>query len=119
MRLEYFFIPPPHLHSLCGFAALSLSFSFQALCLSQVKRRCGSAPEKALYEGMTWECLLDRLLTQRPLVFMDACDEYQLLGQHRDSSGVGGFERIGTEEERGPLRLSQLLSYDEMYICGG
>eukprot|EP00906_Rhabdomonas_costata_P004018 RCo006027 len=80
----------------------------------EVKRKTGSAREKELYSGMTWAVLLDRLISQRPLVFMDSTDEYHLVGPRRE--GAGGFEQIGTDQEAGALQLKELLSYDEMAL---
>ena len=80
------------------------------------KKRLGSAVERRLYAAMAPVDLLDRMLRCRPLAFLNASDDYRL----RDgvTQGSGGFERIGTADEvAGPLRLEQLMSYDEMAIA--
>ncbi|EOD10519.1 hypothetical protein EMIHUDRAFT_465264 [Emiliania huxleyi CCMP1516] len=82
----------------------------------RTKKRLGSAVERRLYAAMTPAALLDRMLRCRPLAFLNASDDYRL----RDgvTQGSGGFERIGTaDESAGPLRLEQLMSYDEMAIA--
>ena len=82
----------------------------------RTKQRLGSAVERRLYASMTPAALLDRMLRCRPLAFLNASDDYRL----RDgvTQGSGGFERIGTADEvAGPLRLEQLMSYDEMAIA--
>lgn len=73
----------------------------------------GAKQEKALYAAITQEQFIDRLLKKRPLVFWLSDDEYV----SRDlESGAGGFEAIGTDEEKAPLVLEKYLSYDEMQI---
>ena len=82
----------------------------------RTKQRLGSAVERRLYAAMTPAALLDRMLRKRPLAFLSKSDDYRL----RDgvTQGSGGFERIGTADEgAGPLRLEQLMSYDEMAIA--
>ncbi|WP_068469007.1 ADP-ribosylhydrolase MavL family protein [Candidatus Protochlamydia phocaeensis] len=77
------------------------------------KRQTGSAIEKALYQTLSPEEFLDRLLSKRPLMFMQASDQYLLRDGKRDE---GGFETIGTAQEQSPLCLSDYLSYDEMQL---
>ncbi len=78
-----------------------------------LKREQGSPIERALYAGMHEVDFVSRLLSRRPLAFLNATDSYLL----RDGSrGDGGFEAIGTADEREPLTLRDLLSYDEMAI---
>jgi len=77
------------------------------------KRQNGSEVEKRLYQNMDVQELIDRLLKKRPVVFIDSRDLYML----RDGSeGQGGFDKIGTEEERSPLVLNEYISYDEMLL---
>jgi len=82
------------------------------------KRAFGSGVERRLYADMDWYGLLGRILTKRPLVFITDTDTYML----RDGTeGSGGFEQIGTDHERSPLLLDDLMSYDEMQLsalCG-
>jgi len=77
------------------------------------KKQHGSTIEKKLYEKMSVHDFIERLLTKRPLMFMNANDSYLL----RDGTvGHGGFETIGTAQEKSPLILKDYLSYDEMQI---
>ncbi len=78
------------------------------------KKAHGSAVEKQLYTSMKPTAFLDRLLTQRPLMFMQANDAYLLRDGQR---GSGGFDTIGTAQEKSPLILRDYLSYDEMQIA--
>jgi len=77
------------------------------------KKRHGSQKEKTLYEKMTAEQFIDRLLKKRPLAFLGASDQYLLPGGF---FGIGDFETIGTDNEQGELILENCLSYDEMAI---
>ncbi len=80
----------------------------------QLKRAHGSSVERDLYRAIpTVEAFFDRLLRCRPLAFLTASDSYLLKS---GEAGAGGFEAIGTERERAPLRLARLLSYDEMQL---
>ncbi|HZW61086.1 MAG TPA: DUF4804 domain-containing protein [Candidatus Babeliales bacterium] len=79
-----------------------------------LKRTQGSEIEQALYATMNRASFITRLLSKRPLMFMNASDDYLL----RDGStrGSGGFESIGTDDEAAPLVLANYLSYDEMQL---
>lgn len=78
------------------------------------KRKHGSDVEKTLYASMDGLAFSDRLLQKRPLMFMTETDQYVL----RDGTqGNGGFETIGTDQEKAPLVLQEYLSYDEMQIA--
>lgn len=74
----------------------------------------GSNVEKAYYKGMGKENFVTRLLTKRPLAFLNTSDDYRL----RDgiTRGSGGFQTIGTDAQKAPLILQDYLSYDEMEI---
>lgn len=77
------------------------------------KRKWGTEKEQALYHHMTPSQFINRLLHKRPLVFMNRLDHYLL----RDgTTGEGGFETIGTLDEKDPLTLENYLSYEEMSI---
>lgn len=77
------------------------------------KAEHGSVVEKALYTGMTSSQFITRLLARRPLMFQTRADVWLLpTGQ----SGNGGFENVGTDDEKPPLALSEVISYDEMQI---
>lgn len=78
------------------------------------KRMHGSKKEKALYQNISTENFIKRLIIKRPLMFMTPSDTYLL----RDGSkGNGGFENIGTSSEEMPLTLDNYLSYEEMEIA--
>lgn len=79
----------------------------------KIKQAFGTPQEKLLYAGMTTEQFLDRLLKKRPLMFMNIEDDYLL---RNGLEGSGGFEEIGTKEEKPPLVLKDYLSYDEMQL---
>lgn len=79
----------------------------------EIKKSHGSLVEKQLYRNMNTEEFVDRLIQKRPLAFLTSRD-YSLL---RNGALVeGGFEWIGTDQERPPLCLQDYLSYDEMAI---
>ena len=77
------------------------------------KRAHGSAVEKALYARMTPVELVTRFLARRPLAFLNESDDYRLTDGR---TGSGGWDAIGTAEE-GSLRLSELMSYDEVALA--
>ncbi|MCW5583832.1 MAG: DUF4804 domain-containing protein [Gammaproteobacteria bacterium] len=77
------------------------------------KKEHGTEKEKELYEKMTPEAFIERLLTKRPVVFMGDTDDYILRNGER---GSGGFEKIGTDQEVPPLVLADYISYEEMEI---
>ena len=79
----------------------------------QAKRAHGSAVEKAVYARMTPVELVTRFLTRRPLAFLNESDDYRLTDGR---TGSGGWDAIGTAEE-GSLRLSELMSYDEIALA--
>ncbi|KAJ8970411.1 hypothetical protein NQ317_006184 [Molorchus minor] len=77
------------------------------------KRQNGSAIEKKLYENMSLLQFVSRLLKNRAVMFMDIHDDYILLD---GSVGSGGWETIGTPDEKPPLILQNCLSYDEIKL---
>jgi hypothetical protein len=81
-----------------------------------MKLKWGSPKERGVYEGMCVRRFLTRLLSQRPLTFMNADDQYRLrTGQ--SGTGAESFLRIGTDLEERPLVLASYLSYDEMQVA--
>ena len=80
-----------------------------------LKRESGTPIEQALYATLVPSTLVTRLLTQRPLMFMTAVDQFVLKGGF-DGADAAGFDAIGTADERAPLHLASLLSYEEMQV---
>ena len=79
-----------------------------------LKRRAGSEVERRVYAAMGTADFIARLLSRRPLVFMDVRDAYLLqTGEH----GEGGFFSINTDAESPPLVMSRYLTYDEMEVA--
>ena len=86
----------------------------------RIKAASGSPIEQRVYTGMGADGLLDRLLTKRPLAFVEGRDCFLLQdGRH----GQGGFQKIGSAEDTGPPgppgapgSLADLQSYDEMAL---
>jgi len=78
------------------------------------KKTHGSAVEKNLYNTMTVDGFINRLLVNRPMMFMNSSDDYLLRNKQ---SGSGGFENIGKDHEKAPLVLKDYLSYEEMQIA--
>ncbi|KAI8423800.1 hypothetical protein MSG28_012811 [Choristoneura fumiferana] len=64
----------------------------------------GSAIEKALYRVMTVPELIDRILKKRAISFMNSQDH------------EGGWETVGTLQQKPPLTLDNCLSYDELKL---
>ena len=79
----------------------------------EVKCKSGSAQEQKFYAGMIPAQLVTRLLSKRPLAFLNDYDSF-LLTDGR--SGASGFEAIGKDEEVN-LLLPDLISYDEIAIA--
>lgn len=88
------------------------------------KRQHGSVHEKRLYATMTWQQLISRFFTHRPLTFMGSGD-YTMLryGLTMDHDADLEWDRNGTEDQHlnRYLTLEEYLSYDEMMLsslCG-
>lgn len=77
------------------------------------KKINGTEIEKKLYAEMTLPEFFDRLIAKRPIVFY-LPDDTSVLQDH--TTITGGFETIGTEEEKAPLVIQDYISYDEMQI---
>jgi hypothetical protein len=84
------------------------------------KKASGTAVEKKVYAAMDETAFINRLLVNRPLAFLNRGDDYKLRKDTVSSesliSGTGGFEMIGTNQQKEPLVLANYLSYDEMQI---
>ena len=75
----------------------------------------GSNVEIKMYENMTLNGLVQRLILKRPAVFCGEEDSYKLI---TGEMGYGGddFLKVGTTDEQAPLVLKDLMSYDEMKV---
>eukprot|EP00946_MAST-07B_sp_MAST-7B-sp1_P002597 g2597.t1 len=85
-----------------------------------IKRVCGTRVERELYGAMDANGLLDRLITKRPLVFMNSFDRF-MLKSGIDGAGTEHFDRIGSitesSENNDEMRLATLMSYDEIGLA--
>jgi hypothetical protein len=92
------------------------------LSFLEIKQKYGSTIEQQLYQNncSTPNQLLHRLLTKRPLMFMNSFDQFLLKNGH-DGAGSEIFDRIGsvneTKNENVHLNLEHLMSYDEMPLA--
>jgi hypothetical protein len=83
------------------------------------KRAHGSKYEKSLYSRMnTWEEEVSRLITKRPLVFMNGSDFTTLRDGTNIYNGTDEWDRNGTDtqEKNEHLTLEEYLSYDEIMM---
>lgn len=78
------------------------------------KKEHGSPVEKKLYQSISIEDLINRLIQKRPLMFMTGGDFHLLKNGQK---GVGGFDKIGQEDESGELLLENYQSYSEMQLA--
>ncbi|XP_068148647.1 uncharacterized protein [Drosophila tropicalis] len=79
----------------------------------QHKRIHGNAIEQRVYQNLGVCGLVQRLLEKRCVFFLGPNDSHMLINGH---CGYGGFEKIGTLEEKEPLTLQNVLSYDEIKL---
>lgn len=81
------------------------------------KRTLGTDKEMSFYGKAKMDVgqFITRLLQHRPLVFMDADDQYVLVTGQR-GEGSDNFVNIGTDAEKEPLTLASYISYDEMQV---
>uniref|UniRef100_W8BF98 Uncharacterized protein n=1 Tax=Ceratitis capitata TaxID=7213 RepID=W8BF98_CERCA len=85
------------------------------LYLAFLEHKCkyGNEIECAVYKDMPLPALVQRLLEKRCVAFMGPSDNYLLLNGEK---GFGGFHDVGTAAERRPLKLMNVLSYDEIKL---
>uniref|UniRef100_A0A1I8MRE2 Uncharacterized protein n=1 Tax=Musca domestica TaxID=7370 RepID=A0A1I8MRE2_MUSDO len=85
------------------------------LYLDFLEHKCqyGNAIEKEIYQNLTLTGLVQRLLKQRCASFFGKNDKYLLLTSER---GCSGFMDVGTTNEKPPLLLKNVLSYDEIKL---
>ncbi len=85
------------------------------------KKMNGTQIEKKIYQKMNSDAFIERLITKRPLMFMKDIDEHLLRpgfnSRNKNNNTFGGFEAIGTVNEKKPLVLEDYLSYDEMQLA--
>ncbi|XP_017469981.1 PREDICTED: uncharacterized protein LOC108361739 isoform X3 [Rhagoletis zephyria] len=85
------------------------------LYLAFLKHKCkyGNKRELELYQNLSLTDFVQRLLAKRCVSFFGKNDKYLLLSRHR---GCSGFLDIGTDAEKPPLLLQDVLSYDEIKL---
>ena len=84
-----------------------------------LKRAHGSKYEKSLYSRIsTWEDEVSRLITKRPLTFMNGNDFTILRDGTTISDGTNEWDRNGTtaQDKNEYLSLEEYLSYDEIML---
>ncbi|KAK0089336.1 hypothetical protein PV325_007880 [Microctonus aethiopoides] len=77
------------------------------------KREHGSSVEKTMYNNMGLVQFIQRLMDKRAVEFYGSSDRWRLIN---NQMGEGGWELIGTEQEKEPLILAKCLSYDEIKL---
>jgi len=80
------------------------------------KRAFGSSVERLLYADMPVEMFLQRLVSKRPLVFMNKVDFFVLRDGTTGEDGTKIFDAIGSELQDVRANLEDYLSYEEMEI---
>ncbi|XP_063924848.1 uncharacterized protein LOC135138766 [Zophobas morio] len=65
------------------------------------------------YQNMSLLDLIDRFLSKRAVSFVGVTDHYMLLD---GSEGIGGWQAVGTKDEKPPLTMETCLTYDEMRL---
>jgi len=73
----------------------------------------GNAVEKPIYRNLSLCGFVQRLLVKRCASFFARNDKYLLVS---GESGASGFEAVGTREEKAPLVLANVLSYDDIKL---
>lgn len=73
----------------------------------------GNELERAIYVDMTLTDLVQRLLEKRCVAFVGPLDDYLLL---KGRKTLANFFDVGTVDEKAPLLLKDVLSYDEIKV---
>lgn len=73
----------------------------------------GSKLEKELYGSLNVTDFVQRLLIHRCASFFGRNDRFQLI---TGETGYGGFLEVGSDNEKAPLILKNVLSYDEIKV---
>lgn len=76
------------------------------------KRQYGADIEKKYYKHLTLKDLIDKILKNRAVIFLGEDDEYRLL----NGKYGHGWQHIGTDKERDPLTITEVMSYDELKL---
>lgn len=73
----------------------------------------GNDIEREIYADITLTALVQRLLVKRCAAFYGCIDKYLLMTGEKS---YGGFCEVGTDDEKAPLQLKNVLSYDEIKV---
>ncbi|XP_039961538.1 uncharacterized protein LOC120775423 isoform X1 [Bactrocera tryoni] len=86
-----------------------------SLYLAFLEHKCkyGNELERAIYADMTITGLVQRLLEKRCVAFVGPLDDYLLL---KGRKTLANFFDVGTNDEKPPLLLKDVLSYDEIKL---
>lgn len=78
----------------------------------------GSTVEQFLYMSLSWRQEIARLVSKRPLVFLNPGDHTVLRNGTNVGNAAKSWDRVGTDQEtlNQHLRLEEYLSYDEMML---
>ncbi|XP_037725458.1 uncharacterized protein LOC119556999 [Drosophila subpulchrella] len=85
------------------------------LYLQYLEHKChwGNSVEKPIYRPLSLCGFVQRLLEKRCASFFARNDKFLLLS---GETGASGFESVGTPEEKAPLVLADVLSYDDIKL---
>ncbi|XP_017470032.1 PREDICTED: uncharacterized protein LOC108361785 isoform X1 [Rhagoletis zephyria] len=85
------------------------------LYLAFLEHKCkyGNDLERVIYNDMTVTGLVQRLLEKRCAAFVGPLDDYLLL---KGRKTMANFFDVGTADEKAPLVLKDVLSYDEIKL---
>jgi len=78
-----------------------------------LKQSTGTPNEKIIFENLNPGDMITRLLTCRPVMFMQSYDQFML---KQGIDGAGGFEEMVHYPLENDFSLQHLLSYDEMQL---
>ncbi|XP_037936611.1 uncharacterized protein LOC119670427 [Teleopsis dalmanni] len=85
------------------------------LYMNFLEHKCkyGNKRELEIYTKLTLTDFIQRLLTKRCVSFFGKNDKFLLLNRE---NGCSGFMEVGTDKEKPPLVLSNVLSFDEIKL---
>ncbi|EDX02928.1 uncharacterized protein LOC6526002 [Drosophila yakuba] len=86
-----------------------------SLYLQYLEHKCqwGNVVEKPIYRKLSLCGFVHRLLEKRCASFFARNDKFLLLS---GETGASGFETVGTRNEKAPLVLEDVLSYDDIKL---